>query len=214
MALADYTTLTAAKSTAGSIKQFANNDNLPITTILSEAQSWIYRNLRTPEMLTNSVGTITTSAISLAVPTRFLAPVYFFITGTDRGKIEIKSLSDVRDQWSYDGSGVRVKAKPSMASCDLASFWFDVMADKAYVVRLEYYQSLAELSTATGGTTNFLTDRFPNLLRAACMMQAAFWQKDEKNRLAWEANAVAQIQSARLEADEIAASELQQMEVE
>ena len=57
----NYSDLVATKTTAGSIKQWLNHDGVPSTTILEEAEAWVYQRLRIRQMITSSAGTLTTS---------------------------------------------------------------------------------------------------------------------------------------------------------
>jgi len=54
---------------------------------------------------------------------------------------------------------------------------FDQAFFQTTVCRLQYYQSLPLLSSTN--TTNFLTNRYPKLLRIACMASAAEFMKDD-----------------------------------
>ena len=54
---------------------------------------------------------------------------------------------------------------------------FDLAFSSQEQCRLQYYQSLALLSSSN--TTNFLTDRYPQLLRTACLVQAADFMRDD-----------------------------------
>ena len=196
--MTDYNTLVAAKSTAGSIKNFSNNSSLPVSVIVAETEAWIYRRLRTPEMLTSTTGTITTSATNVAVPARLVQPRHLLITGTDVGKITAKSFEVVRDAWTYDGSGVRGAGKPTIYYCDFTSLWFDQMANKAYPINLLYYQQLAPL--AATNSTNVLTDKYPTLLRYELQAMAASWMKDDAEKDYWEKKCLLEIEQANIEA--------------
>jgi hypothetical protein len=54
---------------------------------------------------------------------------------------------------------------------------FDQAFSQTSICRLQYYQSLPLLSSTNA--TNFLTNRYPNLMRIACMAAAADFMKDD-----------------------------------
>ena len=54
---------------------------------------------------------------------------------------------------------------------------FDVGFSQGSLAKLQYYQSLPLLSSTN--QTNFLTTRYPNLMRVACMAAAADYMKDD-----------------------------------
>lgn len=54
---------------------------------------------------------------------------------------------------------------------------FDVAFNQASLGRLQYYQSLPLLSSSN--LTNFITNRYPHLMRTACVTSAADFMKDD-----------------------------------
>lgn len=73
----DYTSLIAAKGTAGSIANWVNYSKVEpvLPTILDEAQALIYSLLRVREMRTNKALTMAVGTSSIALPARFLDPI-------------------------------------------------------------------------------------------------------------------------------------------
>ena len=57
------------------------------------------------------------------------------------------------------------------------NFYFDMAAFQTTLVRHQYYKSQPLLSSTN--QTNFLTNRYPQLLRTACMTSAADFMKDD-----------------------------------
>ncbi|MGP0093113.1 MAG: hypothetical protein ACLPKB_24710 [Xanthobacteraceae bacterium] len=55
--------------------------------------------------------------------------------------------------------------------------WFDTALTQTLNMQLQYFRSLPLLSAAN--QTNFLTNRYPQLMRAACMTAAADFMKDD-----------------------------------
>ena len=88
--------------------------------------------------------------------------------------MDAKSL---RNRQAVDSTFAFVKATPSRYAIYGEKLVFDcaVSADTAYT--MIYFQSLALLSV--GSPTNFLTSRYPNLLRTAVLAAAADFRKDD-----------------------------------
>jgi hypothetical protein len=57
------------------------------------------------------------------------------------------------------------------------NIYLDTAALQQETCKLQYYQSLPLLSTSN--QTNFLTNRYPHLMRTACMASAADYMKDD-----------------------------------
>lgn len=57
------------------------------------------------------------------------------------------------------------------------TIYFDTAMAQTSLCKLQYYQSLALLSATN--PTNFLTNRYPHLMRTACMAAAADFMKDD-----------------------------------
>jgi hypothetical protein len=70
-----YTSLIAAKGTAGSIANWVNYTKLDVSTILDEAQALIYSQLRTREMRSQRLFALTAGASKISLPTGFLDPI-------------------------------------------------------------------------------------------------------------------------------------------
>jgi hypothetical protein len=70
-----YTSLSAAKGVAGSLKNWVSYSLLDVTTIIDEAQALVYSALRCREMLTSMQFTMSVGGASFALPARFLDPI-------------------------------------------------------------------------------------------------------------------------------------------
>jgi hypothetical protein len=57
--------------------------------------------------------------------------------------------------------------------------------DVAYAFELRYRERLTPLSS--GNQTNFITDNYPNLISAACFLEAAIFLKNKSDQDKWEA---------------------------
>lgn len=185
----DYTQLVSDKRVDGSIKQWANNDLVPATTILAEAQQLIYRGgpgraapLRVSAMLTTATGVMSTSAAEIALPSsQYLKGRLLQITGTNQHKLTQKTPEFVEGCITYDADGNRETGLPDYWF-DADKIYFNVVPDQAYPYRFLHYQQLAPLSEAA--PTNFLTERASYALRCACMAQVfTAYPRDDKERL-------------------------------
>ena len=210
-----YADLVAAKTTDGSIKQWVNNSFIPATTILTEAQAWIYQRLRVREMLTSTTGSLALAADTITLPTRYKAPKFLMFTANSTVAKSVptyRPVDFVVTQFEYDGSGNRTTGRPNLWGADATNLQFEKKADQAYPYYLLYYQSLAALSGSS--TTNFLTDSYPRLLRATCSFMGFEFLKDTDRQVYWLKVAMGEISDANVAGDlELSGAELQ-MEVE
>lgn len=197
----DYTTLVADRDTAGSIKNWVSNSTIPSTTVLSEAEDWIYRRLRVRNMLAVDEGTMSTSNAYVALPTGFLASRSFWYSGTDKAELEHKTLTDIEAARTYDGAGVLASGKPNQFWVDGTNAYFSLTPDQAYSYRWWFYKQLDALSASN--ETNFLTDRHPRLLRCACLAFANEFMKQDGDKLYWLRLAEGEIEAVHREDDEV-----------
>ena len=175
----DWTTLTAAKGTAGALADWVSSSQIQnsAATIIQEAESEIYRRLRHWQMISApTTGTMTAGNDYVALPAQFLEPITFWITGVNQMEIIQKPIQEVLAAWSYDGSGNRIQQQPCIYYFDSAAFRFDSQADQAYPYAVTYYAQPLPLSSSN--TTNWVTNTYPRMFRAALMMQACEWIKD------------------------------------
>lgn len=260
----DYTTLIAAKGTAGSLANWVNYTKLDTATILDEAQALIYTQLRAREMRTQRIYDLASGAAHIALPSDFLDPIGDIRLATLNYSAKQKDPSFIRLARTYDtnsGSlganpftttnasttvtvaltghglvqdsiftvagaaafnGVTINgAFPVTAIVDANDFTIDITSlgtvpnasssgggaaatysadilvqgtpmwwgiwdeaisfDQAFYQEtsaiLHYYRSLPLLSASNA--TNFLTKRYPALLRTACQTAAADFMKDD-----------------------------------
>lgn len=194
----DFASLTG--TSGGSIVSWLNHNSLSTvgTQIVQEAESWIYRRLRHWQMLTSTSGTLTASATTIAVPADFLEDKKFRFTGTAVGNVTRKTIQEVIEAMSYDGSGNRVAQKPTIMFNDQNNFQFDSPADAAYPFTMWYYQQPVALSATN--TSNFLTTTYPRLMRAASCAAAAEYMKDPSLG-SWAQMAQIELDAAQAESD-------------
>ena len=72
----NWTTLTAAKTTLGSIANWVNRTDLPTDNILLEAEAKIYERLRVREMQVITTLTVAADENSVSLPSDFLHNYY------------------------------------------------------------------------------------------------------------------------------------------
>ena len=199
----NYNDLIAVKGTVGSIRNWVNNDEVPAATIVTEAEAWIYQRLRVREMIARVTGTLTTSIDNIPLPADYQDSVKFMFTATAttaKFSPSFKPLSDVLDAWNYDGTA-RATGLPRYWGLTGTSIQFNDPADRNYPWHLEYYRIPPALSTATASSTNFLTSRYPKMLRAACAAGAYEWLRNEKEKIYWQSVAAREIADASRTAD-------------
>lgn len=174
----DYSQLVAGKSTANSIKSWINWDIAPSTDILTEAEAFIYSKLRVREMKKLLTGTqIDDGDQSYAMPADFIASISFRRIGPSAGKIHILDSEHMEGMNDIDADGLFIRGIPDKCQIieDPPIAYFNCEPNDDFPVRLVYFRRLPALSV--GNPTNFLTTRYPTLLRTACLMQAWRFKK-------------------------------------
>lgn len=194
----DYTTLIGDVGTAGSIKYHANFARLDAAGILDEAQKWIYKKLRVAEMVTSEDVTIAQDAISAALPARYLDPILFAIPGYCR-RLRYTDLERFKANLAYDDSAVLPVAMPTRWAREGTTALFNHKADQAYTGRLTFYQQPEALGASN--QTNWLTEKYPTLLRRACLRFAAEERKRTTDAQALELMCLSDIEDIKKESD-------------
>ena len=169
----DYPTLVGPKSQDGSIKNWVNRPDIPVTTILVEAEALIYETLRVREMRSMTEFSFAKGDSEKALPAGFLDPIKFTPYG----------WGDPLEYWHeetydpcMDETGAMIVGTPSRWTIIGETAYLDVACDEAFAGRLLYYVTPAPLSVSN--PTNFLTRRYPTLVRYACMNKAFEHMKD------------------------------------
>lgn len=167
----DYTTLTGAKDVEGSIRNYTNWAETPADTVLSEAQGYIYSRLRVREMehVVRNLP-IALGDDSLQLPADFMQPIgeeSFGIESPWQHKIDIFDPAQFETYRAVDENGAVYAGQPSVCMILGAPpiAYFEVKADRAYTAKLLYYRRPEPLGPAN--ETNWLTTRWPQLVRAA-----------------------------------------------
>lgn len=188
----DFATLTSGKTVDGSLKHWVNKSNIPSSSILSEAEAWLWNRLRLWEQVTvdSSLSTAVGQQV-VALPLDFLEPIYFGIEGRLAGELSHRIAHDVESMIERDASGAPAEGRPDYYYLMGAGARLDRPADAVYPLKLIYYASLPPLSDSN--PTNLLTMRYPRLLRCVCLAFANEWLKDNLERDRWLTLAAAEI---------------------
>lgn len=187
----NYTTLTAAKTTEGSIKNWVNRSDIPVTNILLEAEAWIYQRLRVREMIADEAFTFDEDASSEALPAGFLDPVQFV---PYQWACPLMFVHEGSFRPSRTTAGVLQEGTPSMWTIIGTTAHVDVLCSSDFAGRLLYYKQPDALSG--DNETNFLTTRYPTLLRSALMMKAFEHMRKTSDAAGYLQKAMADIQEA------------------
>lgn len=197
----NYTQLVAPKTTANSIAAWLNWDLAPATDILAEAEAALYSQLRVREMKALATGTIATGALTLSMPADFIASLSFRRTGSTAGKINILDSEHMEGRNQIDGDGVFIEGVPTECQIigDPPVAYLNCEANDDFPYRLVYFKRPTAL--ASGNLTNFLTVRYPKLLRVACLMEGHFFKKEHELARTYETRVEEMIYKANSEYD-------------
>ena len=174
----NYTQLVAPKTTANSIAAWLNWDLAPSTDILAEAESYLYGKLRVQAMKTIASGSIVLNDLSFTMPTDYLAPISMRRIGASAGVIEVFDSQQMEERNCIDAAGNFILSVPTECQIigDPARAYFNVQSDDTYPYRLVYWARKTALSGSN--LSNFLTTRYPTLLRAACLFRGFDFKKE------------------------------------
>lgn len=194
----NYTTLVADATTEGSIKYAINYSRIDSAGILEEAQAWIYQRLRVRQMMASANVSISSAASTASFPTGYLDPLQLSIPGYV-SRIRLKDVEWFRSHLGWDEDAVMPEGVPSYW-CDFdTTINFDTKADQAYTAKMIYFKKPDALSGSN--LTNWLTDRYPTLLRRVCLMFAAEARKEYEIMDRAEMRALQAIDEIRAESD-------------
>lgn len=199
-----YSTLIADKNTDGSLARWLNHSSVQTDadTIISEAEAWIYRDLRHWRMKTRTTGSFIIGNDFIALPADYLEDKIFYVTGIYQQKMTRKTEEEVVANYGYDGNGNRINQQPMIYCNDQSSLLFDSPSDQTYPYLLWYYQQPASLMSTN---VNFLTQFYPRLVRTACCMMASEFMKDvgqgNYDRNYWAEQAMMELGKAQAESD-------------
>lgn len=198
-----YNKLVADKRTPGSIANWGNRKDLPVTDILHEAEAKIYSKLRVFEMVTRAPITLTSGNETATAESDFLQGLTIKWNADGR-PIDLKDPVGFEESCFRDENGKLPDGMPSFYSAipndnGGGTYYFETEADEDYSGFQWYYRRPAPLSPTN--QTNFLTNRYPTLLRRACMMFAYEHQQDFDRAARTEASVNQMLFDANVEAD-------------
>jgi len=194
----DYTTLIGDVTTVGSIKYAVNFSRIDSVSILTEAQAFIYSKLRVKQMTAVADIAIALSDISAPYPAGYLDPLHLGIPGI-MPRIRNRDIEWFRSHLGWDTSAI-LPVAPANYFCDFNNVLnFDTKSDAAYTAKMTYYRTPVALSGSV--LTNFLTDRYPTLLRRACLMYAAEERKERELQQQLTVQILAMIDDIKAEDD-------------
>ena len=166
----NYTTLIANKATSGSIRRFVNYSELDAEQIVLEAQALLYQTLRVREMRTEfSDLSLADGDYYKALPTDFLDPIALKDV-TNNIDLRLVPEPDLIRSRVYE-TAVLIDGTPQRYAIFGEKLQFESKYEAAATLKLVGYKTPAVLATTTN-ETNFLTSRYPHLLRVACVTQA------------------------------------------
>lgn len=171
----DYTTLTGTRETVGSIKYAINYDRIDPAGILVEAEAWIYAKLRVRLMTAVADIALTSGVSTAAFPTGYLDPLHLCIPGVI-SRIKLKDIEWFRSHLGWDESAVLPEGPPTYWADLGGAIQFNYKTDQAYTAKMTYFRTPDALSA--DNPTNWLTSKYPTLVRRVCLMFASEARKE------------------------------------
>jgi hypothetical protein len=194
----DYDTLVGEKTVVGSIKYQINYDRIDSAGILTEAQAWIYSKLRVRQMQTSASVTIAQGASTASFPTGYLDPLHFGIPGFI-SRIRRKDVEWFRTNLGFDETATLPEGLPTYWTDYNDLIQLNTVADQAYTASMVFFKTPDALSSSN--PTNWLTTKYPTLVRRVCTMIAAEARKEFDTFDRDEARALQMIEEIKVESD-------------
>ena len=171
----DYTMLVGAVTDVGSIKYWINYTRINSAGILAEAEAWIYARMRLQQMLATSDVEIAGAATTASLPAGYLDPVHFGIPD-HQPTIKFQDPERFRSRLAGTRTPCCRKSLPTLWTNIGGVIQLNTKADQAYAAKMVHYKTPAPLGA--DNLTNWLTDRYPTLVRRVCLMFAAEARKE------------------------------------
>lgn len=192
-----YSGLVADKGVNTSIPFRLNWSLLPMADIMDDAQALIYSQLRVREMRATASLVLAQYDSEVALPEGYLDPLAMF----DEFNNEIHPF-DERNLIRARGytAGVLNKGRPMAYAVMDELIKFDCRIDAAATYQIVYYKLPAPLAASTN-ESNWLTTRYPHILRAVAMSYAYDARKEAGEADSYLQKGIALIQAANEEAD-------------
>jgi len=194
----NFSTLVADAATEGSIKYAINYSRIDAEGILEEAQAWIYSKLRVRQMSATADVAIAAEASTASFPTGYLDPIQLSIPGYV-ARVRLKDPEWFRTHLAWDEDASLPEDPPSYW-CDFNGLMqFNTKADQAYTAKFVFFKKPDLLSA--DNPTNWLTERYPSLVRRVCLTFAAEARKEYDLMNQSELRALQQIEEIKSESD-------------
>lgn len=194
----DYDTLVGEKTVTGSIKWAINYDRIDPAGILEEAQAWIYARLRVRQMKSSASVAIADGASTASYPTGYLDPLHFGIPGF-MPKIRSKDVEWFRTNLGFDENADLPEGLPTYWTDYNDLIQLNTVADQAYTASMVFFKTPDALSSSN--PTNWLTSKYPTLVRRTCLMFSAEARKEFDTFDREEARALQMIDEIKVESD-------------
>lgn len=177
-----YAELVGPKSVKGSIRSWTNYGALDAEGCLLDAQAYLFNRIRTRQMRKSYDFTQTLNEDSHALPSDYLDPIRLdYRDGL--GRVHLTDADTLMATRPYNSDGTLQSGTPfTYAVFDDAMQW-EFKVNQARPCKLLYFAQPALLSASN--QTNWLTDRYPHVLRAACMMQAENMRQNTDEFTRW-----------------------------
>jgi hypothetical protein len=165
----DFTTLTGAKTAAGSIRRWINYDEADSDHIIAQSENWLAQKLRVRRMVAKATDlTLASGASTIDLSTElpyFLDAIRLHIQGY--GKVTFVHEDDMDMLRGEDTDGDISTGVPSYWTVVGETIYFDTEADQEYTIYLTYYKKPTPLSA--DNTTNIYTQHYSALFQMVCM---------------------------------------------
>jgi hypothetical protein len=170
MALTTYSNLIAAKSQPGSIRRWVNYSELDAEQVVLEAQALIYQTLRVREMRFEFDNlALAQGDFYVTLPDGFLDPIAIKDI-TNNSALDLYPERNIVRRRIYEG-GSLTEGTPGRFAIYDEKLQFECAYDAPASLNVVGFKS-PDLLAATSNEQNFLTKRYPHLLRVACLTQA------------------------------------------
>jgi len=192
-----YSGLVADKSVNTSIPFRLNWSLLPMADIMTDAQAFIFSQLRVREMRASVILNVLKDEPTVPLPEGYLDPLGMFDEfGNEIHHWDERNMVRMR---SYTGGSLN-KGRPLVYSVLNELIQFDIRPDRAAPFTFLYYKRPPDLEAVTN-ETNWLTARYPHILRLVAMSYAYDARKEAGEAASYLQQGVALIQAANEEAD-------------
>lgn len=181
-----YSQLVSTKADKGSIRFWLNHSEIDAEGVLLDAQAYINGAMRTREMRQTSSFNLTQNSESVSLPThapRFLDPIQFsYRDGT--GEFALTDEASIIRARPYEYDATLPVGRPFAYAIIGETLQFEFRADDDYPVIFQYFARAPYLQP--GVETNWQTDRYPNILRAACLYHGNLFRQDDGQTAIWK----------------------------